>query len=106
MLGVNVWGCSELLKHLMNDDEHSREYFLLLPTLTLLDATVGAIINVCLTAHLTTSMEAAPDLKKSVVSSTAGTLLRIPFQMFWDKTTHIGCHTAAWGPSFLHVNVP
>lgn len=30
-------------------------------------------------------MEAAPDLKKSVVSSTAGTLLRIPFQMFCKK---------------------
>lgn len=34
--------------------------------------------------HLTTSMEAAPDLKKSVVSSMAGTLLRMPFQMFCD----------------------
>lgn len=27
-------------------------------------------------------MEAAPDLKKSVESSMAGTLLRMPFQMF------------------------
>lgn len=49
--------------------------------------------------HLTTSMEAAPDLKKSVVSSMAGTLLRMPFQMFCDlknktkkhsQTTFIG----------------
>lgn len=43
--------------------------------------------------HLTTSMEAAPDLKKSVVSSIAGTLLRMPFQMFcgqnnYKKTLH------------------
>ena len=37
--------------------------------------------TVCL-PHLTTSMEAAPHLKKSVVSSMAETLLRIPFQMF------------------------
>lgn len=37
--------------------------------------------------HLTTSMEAAPDLKKSVESSMAATLLRIPFQMFCDKKT-------------------
>lgn len=40
-----------------------------------------------LSPHLTTSMEAAPALKKSVVSSMAGTLLRIPFQMFCDERT-------------------
>lgn len=32
-------------------------------------------------------MEAAPDLKKSVVSWTAGTLERIPFQMLCDLET-------------------
>lgn len=38
-----------------------------------------------LDSHLTTSMEAAPDLKKSVESSMVGTLLRMPFQMFCVK---------------------
>lgn len=38
--------------------------------------------------HLTTSMEAAPDLKKSVVSSIAGTLLRMPFQMFCGQNNY------------------
>lgn len=37
--------------------------------------------------HLTTSIEAAPDLKKSVVSSMEATLLRMPFQMSWSDNT-------------------
>lgn len=48
-------------------------------------------------SHLTTSMEAAPDLKKSVVSSMAGTLLRMPFQMFCSKKCF------KWGDVF-HLN--
>jgi len=47
--------------------------------------------------HLTTSMEAAPDLKKSVVSSMAATLLRMPFQMFFKKIKKL--------ISFIHIFV-
>lgn len=73
-----------LLLHFLNQPGHQRD--------TRGDQRGGATLALALpgtglSPHLTTSMEAAPALKKSVVSSMAGTLLRIPFQMFCDERT-------------------